>query len=365
MKTTIHLLIGLAALTLTGCPGGKVVRVYDGVEKEGRFINDWAYASYARGVEWEARGRPEEALQFYDEAIDQDPESVAIWTKIAALRCRLNRGDAQNAFDAGMERNAQYAPLWAARARCAAARGRGEEALGHARIAVALDPEDDETALLFVRLATAQGKHEVAERWLRSLVARSPRSRKVWQGVAAFAKQRDPTWLTVARARLETMQADLTAKSPAEKDAPPPAWREVDRALIAGSLDDARTWMRTAHLDIRLLAPRAIVVGRPALALEEAALRLGANPDDSDARMAHALAADLLGRGDDVVDTLATAPAAAEQLEAWGELLLAELLLRHVSREAAAMWLGIEPTELDGDGAPRVRLARMLQGKGT
>ncbi len=348
----------------TACSGGNVVRVFDGVEVDGRFINDWAYASYARGVEWEERGRDAEALKFYEEARDQDPSSVEIWTRLGAVRCRLG-GDAEDAFAAAEDRDADYEPLWRARARCDESRDKLESALVHARRAVTSDPSRDASVLLLARLAALNGEHEEAERWLRSVAVRSPRSRRVWQAIAAYAGGTDgkvlhPAWLAAAQRRLATMHANIDAPKPGPEPKLANPWSAVDAALIAGSLEDARRKATEHHLDARRLAARAIVVGRPALALDEATLRLGANPDDSDSRIALVLAADLLSRSDVALGAMTDIPKRADPLSEWGALMLAEIMVRHVGVEAAAEFLGTTPSELEGKQRPRARLVRAL-----
>ncbi len=356
-------LLGLlaAAAVASGCAGGEVVRVFDGVVVRGRFINDWAYASYARGAEWEARGQLAEALRFYEEAAAEDPDSPEIWSRIGAVSCRLGKGDGEQAFEKAEAAEANYEPLWRARATCAQARGRTDDALAHARRAVALDPTRDETVILLVRLLGAAGRHDEAERWLRSLAVASPRSTHVWQAVAELARGQNPAWLAQAEHALLSLHPTLAAPPPEVTPRLDGAarWRAVDSALAAGTLELARTRVREAHLDMRLLAARAIVLGRPALALEEAQLRLGADPDDDDARMAVLLAADLLDQTM-VVET-ALAGAVGASLSEAGRLLFAELLLRRASREAAAAWLGVEPGALDGVGGPRQRLAGLFE----
>lgn len=356
-----RLVLLLAALFPAGCQTGTVVRSFGGVEAHGHFINDWAYASYARGVESEARGRHDDALFFYEEAIEQDPESPELWVRLGAMRCRLKLSRAEDAFAEAEDRDPSYEPLWRERAACAARSGETDLALAHIERAVALDPGRDETVLALVALLDRAGRHEDAERWLRSLVARSPNSAAAWQAVVAHAHERNPAWLAVARSELARLAPGIDAPPPALRRKPSGSWRSVDEALIAGSLDDARTRAREGHLDTRLLAARAIFVGRPLLAFEEAELRLGADPDDSDARVALALAADLLGKTATIGEALRDIPAAAERLSEPGRLLLAELLLRHEGTEAAATWLGVEPSALAGDGAPRSRLARAFE----
>lgn len=339
-----------------------MVRVFDGVEVRGRFINDWAYASYARGVEWEARGQHEDALRFYDEALEQDPDSVEIWTRVGATRCRLKRSDADDAFAEAESLASRYEPLWRERALCAEQRGDAAGALAAARKAVRADPAREETVLLLARLLVAGGELEEAERWLRSLAVRSPRSSAVWSAVARFAKGRAPALHAVATDRLAKLQPGLDAPRPRKRAVSATPWQKVDDALVAGSLADARTQARKAHLDLRKLGARAILVGRPKLAFEEAELRLGADPTDGDARITLALSADLTGQAVRAGEILAAMPAAVAPLSPMGEALLAELLLRHESVEVAAMWLGVDAGALAGDGAPRARLARSFGG---
>ena len=349
----------LLLASATGCRGGDVVRVFDGVERHGRFINDWAYASYARGVEWEARGQPEDALRFYDEALEQDGRSVEIWSRIGELRCRLDRPDADDAFDEAMTLDAHYEPLWRARAMCAVHRGDHESALAHAGRAVELDPSRDETVILFAQMLAKAGRADDAERWLRSLAVRSPRSSVVWQAVAAFARGRAPALFALAEARVAESHPSIAGPAPAPTPKLLRPWQLVDEALVAGSLDIARERLRTRHLDVRRLAARAIVVGRPELAVEEASLRVGADPGDGDARVALALAADLTGEAARAGDVLAAFPADAA-LSAMGRAMLAELLVRREGVDAAALWLGTTVSELDGEGAPRARLVRAI-----
>jgi hypothetical protein len=116
----------------------------------------------------------------------------------------------------------------------------------------------------------------------------------------------------------------------------------VDEALRAGDLAAARRMLRQAHLDERLLAARAIALGQPKLALEQATPYLAADPADSDSRLAAALAADLLGQRTELSRLLAL-PKAPSLPGPAARLLLAELLARHVGLGAAEPWLTPAP----------------------
>jgi len=331
-------LLSIAALAalLCGCPGGEVVRVIDGVEVPGRFVSDWAYASYARGVEWEQRQQFQQALRFYQAAAASDPDSAEVWTRIGALQCRLEvPAESAESFERAEVIDASYEPLWRARARCAEAAGRTEVALSAAARAASLDPQRDDTALLYARLLDSARRHREAASWLRDVSLRSPFNERVWEAIEAHASARgDDAWLREARRQLRSLRERR------RPDPPPADWQAVDAALVGGSLATARKRLRQARLDPRLLAARAVVVGRPALALEEAELRLGANPADGDARVAVALAADLLGDSKRASEALRQLPSDTEPLSQTARLLLAELLERHVGKAAALDWLG-------------------------
>jgi tetratricopeptide (TPR) repeat protein len=362
MRLRCALVVALVIVGVPACRGGGVVRVFDGVEVRGRFINDWAYASYARGVEWEARGQLEDALHFYDEALEQDDESVELWTRIGDVRCRLKRPDAEEAFVEAEELDPSYEPLWRARAECAEKRGDGVAAAQHALRAVRSDPARDETVVLLVRLLVKNGQVKEAERWLRSALVGSPRSAVVWRAAVELASDRLPLLEARAREQLEDLPPSISGPRPSGTPRSKHPWLRVDEELVVGSLDAARRRAREAHLDVRKLAARAILVGRPQLALEEAELRVGANPSDSEARIALALACDLVGDPDRALATLADLPAEPEPVGPAGAALLAELLLRHESAKAASLWLGVSGSELTGQGAPRARLRRAFEG---
>jgi len=330
----------VAALGL-GCLSGDVVRVVDGVEVRGRFVSDWAYASYTRGAEWEARARYREALRAYRHAVEEDPGSVEVWTRIGALHCLLDEPEpAREAFAEAQDIDARYEPLWRMRAVCAERESRDSAALAAARLAVELDPSRDLTVLLYVRLLVAAGEVDEAWRWLRSLSVRSRDSLEVWQAIEQHAAGRDG-WMREARRRIAALRA-LLGTPPDEMRRQPigETWKAVDAALRAGDLAIARRQLRAAHHDVRMLAARAIVVGKPKLALEEASLRLAADPDDSDARITVALAADLAGERSALHAALVETPVSGDVVSEVAALLMAELLLRHSGQDAARAWLG-------------------------
>ncbi len=359
-RSVLRSLVGILAVALAvgACGGGQVVRVHDGVEVRGRFISDLAYAAYARGAEHEAREQFVAGLDQYLEAAARDPRSVEVWTRIAALRCRLKRYDgAAEAFAEAERLDEGYEPVWHERALCAERRGDPSEATAAAARAVELDPERQQTVLLYARLLEAQGQVSRAGRWLRGLALSLPHDVSVWQALGEHARRNDDLpWAHHADAQLRVLAARL--RRPHAEATDRSVWAPVDDALLQGDRRAARQHARQAGLHPRLVAVRAIVVGRPELALAEAELRVDAEPTDTDSRIALALAADLTGHRDRTSRRLGALPVAATAPSAVGELMLGELLLRHVGAEAAQAWLGrpvVAPAGGESDLRQRLR----------
>ncbi|MBI4956601.1 MAG: hypothetical protein HY908_31580, partial [Myxococcales bacterium] len=147
-----------------------------------------------------------------------------------------------------------------------------------------------------------------------------------------------------ALARLELARGKPPHRAPgsAPPVAPADAWRAVDRALLAGALVAARQASRSAHLPERLLAARALALGRGDLAGAQAARSLGADPSDAEARLVLVLALDLGGERAGAAALLhapaarAFAGAPASEI---GRLLWTELVRRHLGADLADSWL--------------------------
>lgn len=339
----VSVLLLLLSLVL-GCRSAEVVRVVDGVEAPGRFISDRAYAAFLVGAEWEARARYEDALSAYLQAAQSDPENVEVFSRMGWLLCMLDHPDeAREAFDAALERDPRYEPTWRRQARCAERQGRLQDAIEASSRAVAMDPSRDETVLLHARLLTAADRSDEAWPWLRELALRSPGSEEVWEVIADHAAQRRPAWAAEALRRLAAMKR---RRGPRPTEPSGGGWYDVEAALVAGDLDEARRRARSAHLDARLVGARAILAGRPTLALEEAKLRFDADPSDLRARVVVALAADLTGDRALAAEAIAGIAQERDRLDRVGRALFAELLLRHAGTDAAALWLGEDPKQM-------------------
>jgi tetratricopeptide (TPR) repeat protein len=349
-------LFALSVLASAGCIHGEVVRVIDGVEVRGPFISDVAYASHARGAELEARGDYAGALEAYELSASHDPDNVEAWTRIGAMRCRLKQADGvEQAFGEAEDLDGDYEPLWRARALCWEARGRIEEAAAAAARAVTLDPERDETVLIHARLLARRGKLADALRWLRALGLRSPASVEAWEALADTARRAgDRVWYHHALAHAESLRMRFGQRPAPKKGSL--RWSAVDAALAARELNVARRRLRQARIDPGLLAARAISMGRPDVALADAELRLGAEPEDSDARVALALAADLLGQRERAAEVMRELPANATPLGSVARLLLVELVMRQGGGDAIAGW---PPEDRSADGAEADLLERL------
>ena len=362
----------LAALAaVAGCAEPGVVRVLDGREVEGRFIDERAYALYAVASEAEARGDRALALRAYEAAAEEDPESPEIWTRVGAVRCspdadgRVARGPAEEAFDRAQSRDEEYEPLWRERARCALAAGHAEEARVAAARAEALDPNRDETVVLHAQALEKSGRPDAARRALVALTLRHERSVPAWRALADLARRTGDADLAESASR--TLARLTRGTTPDPRPAPPGALAEVDAALLRGDLAAARRRGTVARLPAAELALRAAALGRVEAARAQAELVLGADPGDAAARIALAVAADLAADEATVVRVLRELPSARDAslvaASPLARLLYAELLQRRVGAEAARAFLGgARPEPAGGDGLIQ-RVDRRLQAR--
>jgi hypothetical protein len=112
----------------------------------------------------------------------------------------------------------------------------------------------------------------------------------------------------------------------------------VDGALERGDLRKARSLAVQARLPSGLVAVRAVALGLPELASEQARLVLAADPRDADAWIALLTATDLLGNTAAFQRTLSM-PFGYARLDPLSVRLMTEVLARRVGPEAAAAWL--------------------------
>jgi tetratricopeptide (TPR) repeat protein len=340
-----------AALALAGCPDPVVVRVVDGRSESGRFIGEAAYALFARGAAAEASGNLDGAVRAFSLAAREDPDSPDVWTHLGAVHCRLEAGEgplptaAADAFAHALAADPAYGPLYRERARCLAARGQAQAARADADRALSEDPDNLDTALVRADVLSRAGLRDEALRALRAAAARRPASAEPWRALDDLAHRAGDAAL--AREAEGHLAALATGSTPAR--GAPASLSTVDAALRSGDLAEAQRRALALRLPSADLALRAAALGLAALAREQAALVLGADPGDASARIALAAAADL---GSDLA-TLSTAmrsiPRRSTAPSALGRWLFADVLRRRVGPDAALAWLGAAAAGGDGD----------------
>jgi hypothetical protein len=114
---------------------------------------------------------------------------------------------------------------------------------------------------------------------------------------------------------------------------------DVDAALARGAFDDARRLALAARLSSGALAVRAAATGAAAFAKDQAELVLAADPQNGDARVAAAVAADLLRDDQALLRTMVDATRPGPPLSPLAGLLMAELLDRRVGPDAKRAWM--------------------------
>jgi tetratricopeptide (TPR) repeat protein len=312
---------------------------------QGRFVADEAYAAYLKGVVLETQGKIDLAMAAYGEAIEHDPESAELWTRLGVLRCSeavKNGGPVKtagpwDAFTRASEIDPTYEETWTERARCHLKRGELDGAGRAARIAVSLDPDRPEPAVLFALVLERQGQVDEARRWLDGLVARDPWSIVAHESMVAFAAR------THDDVRRQTSEEALLKLRPPRADGAArrdsASLSEVDAAIERGEFERARRLALVARISSGALALRAAAAGSVSFARAQAELVLAADPADGDARVAATVAADL-ERDDVALERAVSAiPRVAAPLSPLATLLMGELLGRRIGAEAQRAWM--------------------------
>lgn len=313
-----------------------VERVVDGRPTPGRYVRHSAYLAYTQGALLQAQGDLLAAISAYQEALQSDPQSVEIWTRIGALRCQLGQAPPQTAFAEAEEIEPLYEPIWRERGLCLWRKGHKKEALVQFKRALALDPDRGQTSLLIIGALHALGKTEEARRWLGALRLRHPDLVK--DVTAQSALSAEPSGVR-RRFELESFQSDpsLSPEQAALEKA------KLDAALNDDDLARARQHATRGGISSAELALRAAALGKPALAEQQAQLILSIDPENLDGLVARLVAADLSrdqARFEQALFSLgersATEPTDMSDLAV---LLFAELLGRRSNPESALAFL--------------------------
>jgi tetratricopeptide (TPR) repeat protein len=334
----------LAALALaTGCARPQVVRLVEGREVEGRFIDEEAYALFASAAEAEARADLRAAQRLYTAAARADEGSAEILARLGAVMCALGQAP-EASFNAAERADPNYEPTHFERARCDLARGGPERALTASERARTLDPDRPETARLRATVLERLGRVDEARRELMAALAREPTSRAAWTAVLELAERHgDRALAQYARAQRATLEARLAA-GPRSPDSAAPSLAELDAALGRGEVNEARRLGARWHVSRSELAVRAAALGRAAEARALAESIVRADPADASARIALAAAAELQHDDTTLGVALDAIPAASTPPSPLARLLYAELLARQVDVAAAQAWLGPSAT---------------------
>ncbi len=288
------LVLSLALTSLGGCTGGeRVTRVAGGFREDGRYIDTQSYSAFTSGVIAEASGRYADARIFYEQALDDDPKSPEIQTRVGAVRCKLGvRGAraeldaAERAFDEALELDSTFAPAYYERAVCERARGKREAALGDAQRAVKYDSAPVAYTRLVSELLFEARRSSEAWAWLDALVERTPDSAEVWSAYRSAAERSDDA---VRLRRALANQVRLGAPEPRPEASDTEA---IDALLLLGDLPAARVAAKARRWRSSELAIRSVEIGALEVGYEQAMLVLGADPGDTDAWIAALVAAD-------------------------------------------------------------------------
>jgi tetratricopeptide (TPR) repeat protein len=344
-----------------------VTRVYGSDAVEGRYIGPQAYASFLAGAIAEAKGDLAAALGAYEAALGLDGGSPELWTRIGAVRCRLDPRDpkADVAFHRALEGHPLYGPAWAAQARCLTARGDPSGARHAAEEAMRIDPEADAANILVLHDGAADPA--VREK-LVALTLTAEDREAAWDALAHWA-QAHGDLILLARASRE-----LARVAPGRRDAVAdvaeflagmgavPEAREVamaavegdpapmggaahelarrlalDAAIATGKADRVRNVASRARVPVDEAAGRALLAGKRELARSLAEVEASGDPTARGARWVLAVCT---GGGLLAAATLhepGVEPAGA----AW--VAFARGLVREVGAESARLALGGMP----------------------
>jgi hypothetical protein len=278
-----------------GCIGApSVERAYEDRAIEGRYIGEAGYAAFLRGALAEASGDLSGALAGYEQAAAVDAGSPEIGTRIAAVKCAMNRNCASSPGDAST---------------------------GVALVARALTALDRLTA--WEDVAAWGEAHADAALWSHALVqvVRLDPSRRA-AVVSTAARLAGAGHLAEGRA-VAAAAVDASSE-PLDGDREPLGARlAVDEALVRGDGTRARRRASAVRMPLEEVAARALLVGRPMLAQRIASDLVEAEPGGLGPRLVLAASenVDVMGASQ-LVDKGASGGVSGATLVAFGAVLV-------------------------------------------
>jgi len=122
-----------------------------------------------QGNEFLLEGRYEDAIEFYNRAIQSNPEDFKSWCAKGAVLTKMQRFDeAIQAFNQALRINSDFADAWYEKARCYAVQGNIESAVENLKRAIKINPQKREIAKT---TSDFDGIHD--NEWFQELMAES------------------------------------------------------------------------------------------------------------------------------------------------------------------------------------------------
>lgn len=336
---------------LCGCAGssGAVTRIVAGETIRGRFIEGEAYAAFLRGAVAEEEGRLAEALAAYEEVRAIDSEDAEVFARIARVRCAMKAGsgaaDARRALDIDPD----YGPAHEALALC------GVDPAAEIERAAASEPKAISAQLWLARLQGERSGDRImalalAQPRATAFDALASLALERGQGMLAAqasiaALQRDGRMARAASDRVRVLAGagDLDAARMlagaivderarhAQPIGPLVARLAVDESLAKGDAPQATARASKGRLPLDVVAARAMLLGRPEIAIQIATLVEAADPASTAAHAVRIAAEE--ARGGRVSPLVALAPARRISMSA--AIVYGRALARAVGQGAA------------------------------
>ncbi len=210
--------LALSALLLgaSGCAAHPSVdRLVNGVPITSRFVPEEAYEAYLRGALAESSGHDAEAIASFEAAASDDAEDPDVWTRIGALRCRLEASDEEGpeALQHALRIDPSYGPAYRVLGSCEEARGHHAESLAALTRAAAVDPGVSSSAALARHEGPAGGSAVLV-----ALTERHGEDPAAWKALAEWSRAHGDAAL-FHRAMSRALAGDVALRQEAARGA--------------------------------------------------------------------------------------------------------------------------------------------------